>query len=376
MEENKRVDNRKEPVEIKLFSLMKIIVIMVGIILFLVTIIVIQQEKIQSYDTALQNVVQVMDENRELYSYDYDECFSNGDSENSDIYGQDGYNNELDNADDLADSNDESNLRVITYFNEKRPHYTAKDSKLDYDILYMGMPISENVGIHSIDNSLGIDDTEKNRKHYTQEYYSYKSDGFMRIVKTPEFVHPELGDDREKYFTISNTSTLAVSKNYDLMPRTINYYFEENGEFFKKVESYYEGKNLVNIFEPSMLQVDLNGDGNYLYLKVSVEKVAVKMDDYEKKSIAYNFDAFDKNGSHLDTLLTVISNTNIMEETLTSFDALKDMDSVVCADLDNDSKMELMIEAPWYEFGFDVYTYKYENGKMIGETGAIHYAIP
>ena len=53
--------------------------------------------------------------------------------------------------------------------------------------------------------------------------------------------------------------------------------------------------------------------------------------------------------------------------------SLKESNSITCADLDNDSKMEIIIDAPWYEFGEYIYTYKYENGSFLGEIGAINY---
>ena len=257
------------------------------------------------------------------------------------------------------------------------------DTNVDYDIFYEGIKITEKVGMHSVGWEDGIKGLSNNLAKYNKTYYSYESNGYMREIKEPKFESGIIGEDSS---FISNLARIAVSKKYDVMPRTIEYNFEYYDDkeqklydFYNKINDYYNGRELFRISQPDDLKVDLNGDGNPIYIRLSVEKVFIEVElDGEKMEenigVAFNYDAFDKDGNHLDTLLSQVYDINYLRpDADTSFSSLRESNSVTCADLDNDSKMEILIEAPWYEFGSDVYVYKYENGKIIGNTGEIHY---
>ena len=180
---------------------------------------------------------------------------------------------------------DYSSLRKILPFshvNEKKI-YTYKDSKLDYNIIYDGIPISENIGIHSI--GIGEDafeNTTENIEKFNQTYYTYHKDGFMRKIDNPTFVTPLLSGS-ENLLIINNLSDISVSKQYDLMPRAIEYDFEyddtENENYYdiyKNIQEYYsKNNNLLGNNHSDTARVDLNGDGNYIYINLSIEKVII-----------------------------------------------------------------------------------------------------
>ena len=68
----------------------------------------------------------------------------------------------------------DSNLRKIDILNERTnpKYYTYKDTKLDYNIFYYGVPISENVGVHSIGGDDGFEKTGDNMKRFDKTYYT------------------------------------------------------------------------------------------------------------------------------------------------------------------------------------------------------------
>ena len=258
-----------------------------------------------------------------------------------------------------------------------------EDSNLNYNIIYYNYPISEKLGLHSVPGQAGPEATAENKSKFITTYYSYKSDGYMRKIE------PSFEKAREEYgeLEFTNIEKIAVSKNYDLMPRTIEYdcgvdfysdYENDDGyyDYYDNVNAYYSDKDLLGVFAPDIARIDLNGDGNYIYIKYTREKINLIYSDKEEVlGLSFNYDVFDKEGNHLATLVSIVRpyEKNYDKETAPS---LKEDDSIVCADLDGDGKMELIVEIPWYEYGRDVSIYKYENGKILGETELIRSIEP
>ena len=268
-----------------------------------------------------------------------------------------------------GEKNNKSDLET-----QKETISDEQENNSDYVLLYNGNPIEKTIGKQSVnDDEVGIYKSDLDK--YNKTLYSYHSDGYMKVIDNPQFVQ-SLFFEKEDYYKVSNVSTFAVSKNYDLMPREMKYDYvvtDESGElqeFEKNIRAYYSNITKYGVWQPDCFQVDLNGDGELVYIRMS----ATKEEDYP--GIMLNYDAFDKNGNHICKLLS--NGIYVLEASLNDYyvESLKDMNRVFCLDVDNDSKMELVIAAIGYEFDTNLFIYKYENGEFKGDVGARYIVLP
>lgn len=255
----------------------------------------------------------------------------------------------------------------------------------DYVLLYYGyMPIEPKVGMQKfITDDVIIKNTPENVKKYVVPYYSYHSDGYSKYIENPEFISTYGG------ITLDNLSKFSVSKNINLMPRHVDYNYEyydyekeELYDFYKNIKNYYAERPIFpHRYQPDSCKIDLNGDQDYIYVYRTAEKMSSSGDISKYDKVAIKYDAFDKNGNHITTLLSdIYDKTYIIRTAEDEKDytlvSLRESNVVDGLDIDNDSRMELVIEASGYEFESLLYIYKYENGKFIGETNAQNIISP
>ena len=136
------------------------------------------------------------------------------------------------------------------------------------------------------------------------------------------------------------------------------------GKSVERISNYLNDNYSSYISE--IEKVDLNGDNNFIYLVESHREAILEMDvDGANKGNKINinvfsYHVFDKDQNYIETLYTLYDDFNeeYQEPNL----------DILYADIDNDSKMEIILQIPEWEGPGFVSIYKYDNGKIIGDT--------
>ena len=320
----------EKKIKLKLSSLLVIIAVLIIILVVLVYVIWSQYNQI-TYLANSNELLRKKVSNIGIKNTDLADTIEDTESTNS---------IEMDNIEKTKDSDYSRIERRVKYSEMYNiPNKKVPDSKLDYTIAYKGYPIAEYPQFQII-NELELNDA--NTKKYSQTYYTYDKQGLKKKVEG--IFGKEQVYDGCSY--ISNLSKISVSKDFDLMPRDYEVIYD-NGENLKKISDYL-AKNSSFISEAE--KIDLNGDGNCIYIVKSHYEAILEIDvegnnkGNEIPIYVYDYDVFDKDQEHLATLYTVYDDFNTMNYGYSNIDL-----DVLYADIDNDSKMEIIIEIPEWE---------------------------
>ena len=274
-------------------------------------------------------------------------------------------NNELDIKNNNTETNtiiENSNKRsfseIIKYSEMNNLPYDKKvpDSKLDYLVVYDGFPITEYTQLQKIDF---LELNDENNKKYSKTYYTFNKQGLKKKVEGI-FGKEEV---YEKYSYVGNLSTISISKDFNLIPRDYER-VSDLGKNVEKISNYLYDNQYSYIDE--IEKIDLNGDNNFIYLVISHREAILEIDvdganKGTKKNIhIFSYHVFDKEQNYIETLYTLYDDFN---------DEYQDPNvDIVYADIDNDSKMEIALRIPEWEGPGFVSVYKYDNGKIVGDT--------
>lgn len=254
-----------------------------------------------------------------------------------------------DGADDLYENfiiytSNKSDVKKIYKVDDEIGKYITNLYNDRYDetiMIYEGYEIYGKVGYEVLsDMVLG----EDNQERYEVKYNNYEKN---KKLKSSTGVFDE--ETYEGYSVVQKTEKFATTKEFNLLPRQSKK-LKNLPDKLKELEDQY---TRVEIEE-----IDLDGDFKLEYVLLT-QKVDIKSSEQVIKSKLQLLD------SNYNTLATLISWDASNEES-DSKDLVLTLDNVMYFDLNNDLKMEILVEAPTY-VGSNVGIYRFEEGILYGE---------
>lgn len=245
---------------------------------------------------------------------------------------------------------------------------TNSVSQEDFFIVYNGREIQKDVGVKQTSD---METSENNKKKYNIKYYNYENGQYKGETKGI-FGKEETYEGQS---IVSNVSKIAISKKYNAIPRNITK-MKVIPEKLKNEKMYpvqvlhpSTGESVsVNFEDLKVKSVDLDGDNKLEYLvcwKLDIEEGEYEDSHAESSSGIILFDnTFNKISQLVSIKQEFKNNQDKKDKKEETF--VFDIDDVECIDIDNDGKMEVLIELPSWE-GFTYSLLKYDNGKIEGE---------
>lgn len=238
----------------------------------------------------------------------------------------------------------------------------------DFFIVYNGREIQKDVGVKQTSD---METSENNKKKYNIKYYNYENGQYKGETKGI-FGKEETYEGQS---IVSNVSKIAISKKYNAIPRNITK-MKVIPEKLKNEKMYpvqvlhpSTGESVsVNFEDLKVKSVDLDGDNKLEYLvcwKLDIEEGEYEDSHAESSSGIILFDnTFNKISQLVSIKQEFKNNQDKKDKKEETF--VFDIDDVECIDIDNDGKMEILIELPSWE-GFTYSLLKYDNGKIEGK---------
>lgn len=254
-----------------------------------------------------------------------------------------------DGADDLYENfiiytSNKSDVKKIYKVDDEIGKYITNLYNDRYDetiMIYEGYEIYGKVGYEVLsDMVLG----EDNQERYEVKYNNYEKN---KKLKSSAGIFDE--ETYEGYSVVQKTEKFATTKEFNLLPRQSKK-LKNLPDKLKELEDQY---TKVEIEE-----IDLDGDFKLEYVLLT-QKVDIKSSEQVIKSKLQLLD------SNYNTLATLISWDASNEES-DSKDLVLTLDNVMYFDLNNDLKMEILVETPTY-VGSNVGIYRFEEGILYGE---------
>ena len=237
----------------------------------------------------------------------------------------------------------------------------------NYFIVYNGREIQKEVGVKQTSD---METSENNKKKYNTIYYNYENGQYKGETKGI-FGKEETYEGQS---IVSNVSKIAISKKYNAIPRNITK-MKVIPEELKKEKMYplqvlhpSTGESVsVNFEDLKVKSVDLDGDNKLEYIvcwNLDIEEGEYEDSHAESSSGIILFDnTFNKISQLVSIKQEFKNNQDKKDKKEETF--VFDIDDVECIDIDNDGKMEVLIELPSWE-GFTYSLLKYDNGKIEG----------
>lgn len=256
---------------------------------------------------------------------------------------QDGANEPYENY--IICSSNKADVKKIYKVDDKVGEFIKNLYNDRYDdtiMIYDGYEIYGKVGYDTLsDMVLG----EDNKDRYEVKYNNYEKNKQLKD-STGEFDE----ETYEGYSVVYKTEKFATTKEYNLLPRQS----KKLKNLPDKLKDLKEQYTKVEIEE-----IDLDGDFKLEYILLT-QKVDTKSDEKVIKSKLQLLD------SNYNTIATLASWDASKEEFADAKDLVLTLDDVMYFDLNNDSKMEILIGAPIYE-GYTVGVYRFDDGILYGE---------
>lgn len=228
---------------------------------------------------------------------------------------------------------------IVTNNNEEISNISNDVKEIsDYFILYKGYEIKKETGVQFLTE---MEITEKAEEKYNITYYNYENGGYFgKINGNVEPVYDE-------YFIVDKVKKIAISEEYDAIPRKFEDVDDFPNEFFD--DGY------TDIYAQS---IDLDRDGKNEYI---VNYILDEDGKASSKIVLYDYN-FEK----IAELVNLENGfwANIIQENYKVFVTLDDIEYI---DIDNDGIMEIIVDIPVYE-GYEISILKYNNGTIEGTT--------
>lgn len=238
----------------------------------------------------------------------------------------------------------------------------------DFFIVYNGREIQKDIGVKQTSD---METSENNKKKYNIKYYNYENGQYKGETKGI-FGKEETYEGQS---IVSNVSKIAISKKYNAIPRNITKMKvipeELKNEKMYPVQVLHSstGESVsVNFEDLKVKSVDLDGDNKLEYIvcwNLDIEEGEYEDSHAESSSGIILFDnTFNKISQLVSIKQEFKNNQDKKDKKEENF--VFDIDDVECIDIDNDGKMEVLIELPSWE-GFKYSLLKYDNGKIEGK---------
>lgn len=216
-----------------------------------------------------------------------------------------------------------------------------ESNKLSHFILYNGQEMQLKTGMQYLDH---MEITDENKAKYISTLYTYEKGKYIGEVE---------GDFGEETYggvsIVKNAERISISEKYNPYPRSFTE-LPELPEGIKEKRDYTDVE--VNV-------IDLDGDGKNEYIVCYIIEDELKVAKSEIVVYDSNFNKVDKL-AYIEEGFWYGIHELINKRNLS-------LDDVEYLDIDKDDKMEILVEIPVYE-GEGVSVYKYDNGKIIGDT--------
>lgn len=270
------------------------------------------------------------------------------------LYKEDGEVISISAIDNYDDVEDKGNFIIYTTSksNSKRI-YKVKDKvgkfitdlyndRTDNKImLYDGYELYGTTGIQVLSD---MPKDEVHEERYEVKYYNYSKN---RELKSSTGKFEE--ETYEGYAIVDEVEKFAVSEDYDLLPRQSKK-LKNLPEKLNDLESKYTDVEIE--------EIDLDGDYKLEYI-LSAKKI---VDEDDVREITSKIQLLD---SDLNVIATLAS-WNASKETGDANNLTLDLNDVMYFDLNEDGKMEILIELPGYE-STSVGVYRFMDGVVYGE---------
>ena len=207
-------------------------------------------------------------------------------------------------------------------------------------ILYDGYEMMIKTGRQQISD---MENTDENKEKYNINYYCFENGKKSNV-------QGEFGEETyEGYSKVSNVKKIAISEEYDMVPR-----------MSKTLNKLPENLNLkLDYTDIEISEIDLDGDNKNEY--IICYKIEDKKENISKSSVML----FNSNYQKIATLMDLDDGTwggkNDSNDKV--YITLENIEYI---DIDKDGIMEIIIEEPCYE-GTQLSVYKYFEDKLEGE---------
>ena len=257
----------------------------------------------------------------------------------------------IDNYDDVEDKGNfviyttsKSETKRVYKVNDRVGKFITdlyKDRTDNKIMLYDGYELYGTTGIQVLSD---MPKDEVNEERFEVKYYNYSKN---RELKSSTGKFEE--ETYEGYAIVDGVEKFAVTKDYELLPRQS----KKLKNLPEKLNDLEEKYTNVEIEE-----IDLDGDYKLEYI-LSAKKIIDEDDNREIKSKIQLLD------SELNIVATLAS-WNASKEGGNPNDLTLDLNDVMYFDLNDDDKMEILVEFPGYETSY-VGIYRFIDGILYGE---------
>ena len=270
------------------------------------------------------------------------------------LYKEDGEIIQISAIDDYSEEDEEGNYILYkTNKSDIKRVYKVKDrigsfienlydERYDGELmLYYGSEASLKTGVQYVDN-MPLNDEMLDR--YLVKYNQYEKNKKLKAITADSYQ-----ETYEGYFVVEDLGKIAITEDYNPLPRQS-----------KKLKNVPDKiKDSLSKFDKiEMEEIDLDGDQQLEYIVA-----ASKTDDSVDGKIISKILLYNKDYKLIDTLAV----WDASEERVYSADLVLSLNAVMYFDINNDDKMEILVELPSYE-GSLLGIYRYDENVLYGET--------
>ena len=211
----------------------------------------------------------------------------------------------------------------------------------DEILLYYGYELQTSTGLQALmDMPLNDDMTER----YMGKYNQYSKNKKLKQIEVKDYL-----ETYEGYFVVEGNDHIAISEDYNPIPR--------QSKKLKRVPDKIK-ESLSKFDKVEVEEIDLNGDKELEYIAVGSTEDTSDDGKIMSKVVLYNKD--------YKTIGTLASWDATEDLKYLPEEVVLSLDDVVYFDINNDNKMEILMELPAYET-FLVNIFRYDNNVLYGE---------
>ena len=211
----------------------------------------------------------------------------------------------------------------------------------DEILLYYGYELQTSTGLQALmDMPLNDDMTER----YMGKYNQYSKNKKLKQIEVKDY-----SETYEGYFVVEGNDHIAISEDYNPIPR--------QSKKLKRVPDKIK-ESLSKFDKVEVEEIDLNGDKELEYIAVGSTEDTSDGGKIMSKVVLYNKD--------YKTIGTLASWDTTEDLKYLPEEVVLSLDDVVYFDINNDNKMEILMELPAYET-FLINIFRFDDNVLYGE---------
>ena len=263
---------------------------------------------------------------------------------------------------------EKENNTQFSITNNTNSNSNEKQQVGDYFILYDGYEMQKTATCQYL---YDMDYTRENEQKYNITYFNYENSKYKGEKQGK--VEMTYGNSEEEYdgvCVVQNVNRIAISEKYNAIPREV----KREQEIPKELQDMLDYPSL------QIDSVDLDGDGTEEHIvcwRVVYRANEIGDGKPEESSGIMLFDSKYNKIADIATLengfwgnsleMSSQKDSNITEDQLDESRIYFDLGKTEYIDIDNDGKMEVIVNIPVYE-GININVLKYDDGKITGKT--------